>query len=170
MGENGVGKAHVTYFPAFYGEVDLTYEVVNSNGKTYIALYNSLEAFGLLSYNAADKTLDGSFYSAMTEEIFDNVRFCLYDNFYGKWTSEELGMVEFNGFGNYKTGASENYVSTDGTLKIGDKSVDYTLDNGTLKGSFVYDGKTYVIEYDEENGNIKVTSDDTSFTLTRVQE
>lgn len=104
----------------------------------------------------------------------DIVSFCLYDDFGGQWIGEDWGLVEFNGYGLYKLKSilireERNKVLTSavsGSVKIGQKNGSYKLENATMKGTLVYDGATYTIEYNQATDTITVTGV-TSFTLCR---
>lgn len=167
----GYGTAFVAYPSNESAEVEY-HAVSAADGTVSIELYNSDFRFGHLTYSPAEKTLSGSIYSVDDNDLRNNAKFFLYDDFRGEWVSSEAGLeiVNFNGFGNYEDGGSANHMATSGSVTI--KGVDagsYRLVDGTLKGSFEYDGITYAIEYDEVNKLIVVKYTDASSASHTVQ-
>lgn len=168
IGENGYGVANVKYFPTFYGEIQLNYEVSTEGGSEIIILYYGMEEYGRLTFNRGAKTLTGTFYSAVGKTEIKNALFCLYDDYKGVWNNEELGTVEFNGLGNYAVAGSPSNLPVNGNVKINGVSAGaYTLTDGTLTGWFNYNGERYEIEYDELSGVIKAVCGDKEYTLVK---
>lgn len=134
----------------------------NSTG---ILIYTDDSLIGNLIYNESDNTLSGEFFSLYYGYAIRGVIFCLYDDFRGKWVSSELGVVEFNGLGNYNLGGGNtSIIKTSGEVLInGSYAGEYVLDGYNLKGTFtdLVNGKTYAIEYVEATGLIKLTEIET---------
>ena len=151
----GFGTAVIDYGMQ-YGKLTVNYEAVESNGKVSLVLYYYYSVYGRLEYDPALKTLKGSIYLVRSEDLVSNVTFCLYDDFKGTWysSSSDFAKVTFNGRGNYDLNDGVQYGKVTIYANANDaKGVDvkYTLENGTLVGSFTYNEKTYNIEFDEEN-------------------
>ena len=191
INKDGYGLATATYGTVVY---ELTYGVITEGERKSIVLYFNDIEFGKFEYkvvNGDNGTLSGDIYSnrygAMYSEVFDvlfnteenqennknlTVTLCLYDDFCGVWVSEkkDFEFIEFNGLGFYNLTADLTHLSVNGVVKINGVQVgSYTLKDSTLKGSFVNNGVTYEISYDEATGKINVTEKgtegDTDFTL-----
>lgn len=170
IGKNGFGSVHVDY-GTDYSQLDLTYQAdVNADGKVYLTIYNYYDVYGYLTFDEQAYTLTGSFYRADKKAVVDNVRFCLYDDYKGKWSGNGLELT-FNGLGRYDLpGAGTELMKTYGSAIVnGDKTgrVIYTLTD-SVKATFTYDKKTYNLEYDEAADVIYLSIDGgESFMLTR---
>lgn len=170
IGKNGFGIVHVDY-GTDYPQLDLTYQAdVDTDGKVYITIYNYYDVYGYLTFDAQAYTLSGSFYRADKKAVVENVNFCLYDDYKGKWSGDGLEL-SFNGLGRYDLpGAAGGLMKTYGSVTVNGNKTDrviYTLyDN--VKATFTYKNKTYNLEYDEANDVIYLSIDGgESFTLTR---
>ncbi|MGN0818421.1 MAG: hypothetical protein ACI4L9_05560, partial [Candidatus Coproplasma sp.] len=168
IGNKGYGIAYVDY-ETLGSPIEMTYEINTYGGVDYIYLYNGDVNYGVLSYNTLNYTLNGSIYSYAVDGMVTSAVFCLTDDFKGVWISSELNAIEFNGFGLYDLGASSESFSikTYGTVKIGGKTVTYKLDNSTMTGSFVLNGITYNISYDDGLGVVNVNTASGSFVMKR---
>lgn len=162
----GYGAASVN-FGSFYGKYELTYSATASdNGNTvHILLYFEDAQFGDLVFDADNKTLVGSIFYPKTSTLSLYSIFCLYDAYKGVWENEELGTIEFNGFGNYSLKGTSDMIAVSGSVKINGTSVSYTLDAFTLKGSFTLNGVEYETEFDEVNNVIILTADGVTYVL-----
>ncbi|MGM9637662.1 MAG: hypothetical protein ACI3YK_06730 [Eubacteriales bacterium] len=164
IGESGVGTARVEYLydngtVEFY---NLTYSLDNLIPGV-ICIYYDMDVFGYLSYVPGSDILNATIYVGPLASFMQNVSLCREDEYMGQWISEKDGLtqLEFNGFGSY---ASGNRLGLSGIVEIDGHSVPYTLDEATLSGSFVYNGKIYLISYDETKSAL-ILSDGGSSTV-----
>lgn len=125
---------------------DMIYAIDEMDGNT-ICLYYDQEVFGYLTYLPARGVLRAMMYVGTMNSFMDNVRLHREDEYVGSWIGEraDLPMLEFNGKGSYS-----------GTITVGGQTVPYTLDEATLSGSFVLNGKSYRMTYSEADGSITV--------------
>jgi hypothetical protein len=164
LGKNGYGNATVD-FGNSYEKYAVTYEA-GADG-TILLFYGS-SAFGALKYSAADRTLSGSMYSAFTDTIKNDMKLFLYDGFKGYWVSNDTDFpsVEFNGLGNYDLEGSQNHLAVKGNVRIdGVDAGAYSVENGTLDGSFVFGGVEYALAYNEIADTVTVTGNDKTVVL-----
>lgn len=126
---------------------DMIYAIDEMDSNT-ICLYYDEEVFGYLTYLPEEGVLRAMMYVGTMNSFMDNVRLHREDEYVGTWIGErnDLPTLEFNGKGSYS-----------GTVTAGGKTVPYTLDEATLSGSFVLDGKTYRMTYSETDGSITVS-------------
>lgn len=157
IGESGEGTARVEYLyengtVEFY---DLTYSMDNLIPGV-ICIYYDMDVFGYLSYVPSSDTLNATIYVGPLAVFMQNVSLCREDEFKGQWISEKDGLtqLEFNGFGSYEAGGR---TGLSGVVTIDGHSVSYSLDEATLSGSFVYNGKIYLISYDETKSALILT-------------
>ena len=151
IGLNGYGNAHVKYPTGT--EYELTYECSVENEVKYVWIYYRDSVFGELVYKADNLTLTGTLNG-------QSVRFTVYDEFLGKWLSDDTDIeyVEFNGNGFYQLSGEGNAVSVRGTVRInGKQRVYYSINRKTMVGSFTYNSVDYTFTYNETTGIITVT-------------
>lgn len=177
--KDGTGKAVLSY-ETLPEDLNVTYHVLhdNADNKDYVYIYMNDDLLGMLYFEPSDLTLRGMIYSYAEDAMIYSltvgsgddsktyypVRFCLYDEFYGEWLGENWGSVEFDGFGSYAIdglviGGDVINTAVSGSVTINGKSVQYKLDNATMSGSFVFEGVTYTISYNEERDVIEIKSD-----------
>ncbi len=170
IGAEGYGTALVDY--GAYGSYEVNYAAVDYSGVIVLELYENDFLLATLEYCANDNTLNGTIYS-IYKTIYEGTatyryeaKFALYDAFKGEWISDELETVVFDGFGYYDLKGTSAYLAIKSTVKInGEAAGSYTLVNGTLTGSFTYEGIEYNIRYDEANDIIVVTYEGGTFNL-----
>ncbi len=156
IGKNGYGEAKVD-FGSSYPEYDVTYEA-KADGT--ISLFYGSSAFGTLKYSATDKTLSGSMFSAFTDTVKTDMKLFLYDGFKGYWVSNDTDFlsVEFNGLGNYNAEGNESHLAVRGNVIVcGENAGKYSIENGTLVGSFTFKGTDYALAYDEKQETVTIT-------------
>ena len=158
VGTAGYGVAYVVYGSGS-NSFEMNYEIVDNRGTPSLVFYYGDVVYGELVFSAENGTLTGLFYSIYNGVVRDDVLFCLMDDLQGVWVSTELGTVEFNGLGSYSLAGNAVYARTEGKVKINGRTVgNYKLENGTMSGSFTYNGVKYIVEYNEETKNIDVKS------------
>ena len=54
-----------------------------------------------------------------------------------------------------------------GTVKIGNVTVNYKLDNSLMQGKFEFGGKEYSLSYDEAADTVTLSDGTETYTLTR---
>lgn len=169
----GYGEA-VADYGSYYGSITLAYHAVTAaDGTVTIELYNGDYRYGVMVYIPAEKTLTGSIMTAANSTssqaiMVENVKLFLYDDFKGSWVSSSAGfeLVNFNGLGNYDMSGNDSHLGVSGTITInGTNAGRYELINGKLEGSFVYNGTTYTLVYDEESKLIRITGDSSTAVL-----
>ncbi len=164
IGLDGYGEVYVSLMR---GEpVTMTYE---TDGASYVYIYDKDVLFGRLSYSQAKGTLEGVMYVSDSAGNMSEVMFCLYDEFYGDWTCENelFKNVRFNGLGIYDIAGTSNYTRVRGTVKIGNVTVNYKLDNSLMQGKFEFGGKEYLLSYDEAADTVTLSYGTETYTLTR---
>ena len=144
-----------------------TYQLFYAMEYGRITLYNGAIVFGYLNYDLKTHTLVAYLYDS-NQSIIDEVNayvFYNYDAFKGEWVSahETFGEIEFNGFGAYEVGL----IGMEGKLTIGGETVDYKLDNNTFNGSFIYNEKTFNIQYNPITGTLTILDNGTSTNFER---
>lgn len=160
LDKDGVGVAKITY--KNYTEsgkelneiYDLTYTAdVYADGNLFF-FYDG-EGYGALTYNVTSGTFSGQMYS-MSADMMSSCTLYRLDEYEGEWIGDHsiFSIVNFNGKGSY---AINGAISTEGTLTIDGQKVPYALDEFTLSGYFVYEGKVYDIVLDEAIGMIKIS-------------
>ena len=171
LNEAGAGTATITYTDGY--SYELLYET--SENASYVCLYQLQDSddltykvvYGYFTYNALDHALSITTfnpYDMETETGYTSHTLRIVDEYVGEWISEDelFALIEFNGAGNYY-----DQLFTSGTLKIGDETVAYTLDDQTLRGSFTYQGVAYVLTFDEETQTVKITAGSAETVLER---
>lgn len=186
IGEDGTGDAVIDY-ETLPGNIDAKYHVAyNEEDDTeYVYIYDGDELLGMLYFEPEDLTLHGMIYSYRDEEIIYSVadgnttyypvRFCLYDEMYGEWLSEELGAVSFDGFGTYDMnglviGNTTINTAVFGSVTIGKDRVQYKLDEEFMSGSFTYKSVVYNVSYDEIADVINVTANGNKYAFVRPDD
>lgn len=158
----GYGDAVINY-GASYGNLRVGYHAItNAQGAIELELYNYDYRYGSLIYTPAEKTLRGNVIASDGVGAIGNATFYLYDDYKGSWVSNDgdLYLLNFNGWGNYDVhGAADLNVS--GTISITNEQAvevkgSYTLKNGTLEGTFTYNGVVYNLFYIESTNLIRV--------------
>lgn len=167
---NGYGLAQIRFVTNTNGRVrneiyELSYAqdmLIEGN----IVLFYEGEYYGSLAYDENNGVLQGSIYS-LAESDMMNIRFYRVDEYQGEWISTDgtFSVVDFNGYGVYSILGD---VALNGTISIGDTTVNYRLDDFSLSGTFTYGGKLYSITLDE--GRNIITIDEGSIELIRKDE
>lgn len=156
INQNGVGKANVVYSDG--SSLELVYEA--SETENYVCLYLphdvyvKNELFGYFTYDLITNTLTAYLTDANSESGYSAISLFVQDDYNGEWicNAPEFTNVEFdfNGFGLY---AHLPYVGMEGTITLIENGkrtvVPYTLD-AALQGKFAYNGKLYLMSYDED--------------------
>lgn len=166
IGENGIGKATAVYSDG--SSLDLVYEA--SETENYVCLYlphdvyvkNDL--FGYFTHDIITNTLTAYLTDANSESGFTAISLFVQDDYNGEWicNAPEFTNVEFdfNGFGLY---GHLPYVGMEGTITLIENGkrtvVPYTLD-AALQGKFAYNGKLYLMSYDEDEKVVILNSAD----------
>ena len=156
IGESGIGKATAVYSDG--SSLDLVYEA--SETENYVCLYlphdvyvkNDL--FGYFTHDVITNTLTAYLSDTNSESGFTAISLFVQDDYNGEWicNAPEFTNVEFdfNGFGLY---GHLPYVGMEGTITLIENGkrtvVPYTLD-AALQGKFAYNGKLYLMSYDED--------------------
>ena len=169
--ETGAGTATLAYQDGYAYE--LLYET--SENASYVCLYQLQNAetitykviYGYFTYQANGNVLSLTTYNpydTQSETGYTSHTLRLVDEYVGEWISEDslFSLIEFNGAGNYYDALTKS-----GTLKIGDETVAYTLQDNTLQGRFTYHDVEYTLTFDEENQTVKIAADDTETSLKR---
>lgn len=174
IGEDGVGEADIEFL--YTGEIyALTYErMAGSSSK--VLFFSDGIIFGSASFNKNIDMLEASLYTSASATITDGFTFLHFDKYNGEWVSnsELFDILDFNGFGNYEityqliTGETGDIK---GAVNINGEQVPYQLTNdGTLNGTFVYEGVTYTFSYDNATQTVRVTIDGEEETFVRKDE
>lgn len=173
LNKDGFGNASLIYDNGY--SYTLIYEPSETAG--YVCLYlvesqTMSEAvtynkypFGYCSYNASAHSLSAVLFDPFNvENSYSSFTLTLIDEYEGNWISEDelLGLLTFNGAGNYY-----NNFSQSGWITIGEDEVVYTLNNLTLQGQFTYKNNDYTILLNEENQTVTVTCGQTTVILQR---
>lgn len=142
---DGQGIARIEYMYAdgiveFY---DLVY-ALDEKDSSRICLYYMGDVFGFMNYNAKNDCLSSTIYVGPMATFMTNVNLIPVDDYLGQWIGQIQGMPTLSFDGN-------------GKLTIGDQQISYMLENGTLNGSFFYNGTVYQIAYNEDDGSIIIT-------------
>lgn len=151
IGKDGIGSAHIAYeySNGIIEKYELNYAFDELDADT-VCLYYEGSVFGYASYLPARGTLNATVYVGPLSSFMQNVDLKYRDEYVGDWVGELDGFpqISFDGCGGYL-----------GELTVNGQSVPYTLDGGTLSGSFAYGGRVYLISYDEASGCISVSGE-----------
>lgn len=164
---NGQGIARVEYLYAdgvieFY---DMIY-ALDGKDPDRICLYyradtngdgipdGNYEAFGYLNYRPESDRLYATIYVGPMGTFMSNVNLIPVDNYVGEWIGQIAGLPVLKFDGN-------------GKLTIGQQELTYTLENGTLYGSFYYNGTVYQIAYNEHDDTMTILYNDQEATYYR---
>lgn len=154
IGQSGRGEGTFVY--ADGSLFSFEYEPTEVDG--YVALYIDGVLYGYFSFYRAYNAISAVLYNPL-DLTADFTSFVLYptDAFDGEWISnnEEFEDIEFNGKGFFSSmygGGNSGNVTINGE-KV---RVAYTLQNSTMVGEFIYQGKVYTITYDEINNIVRL--------------
>lgn len=149
IGKNGQGSAHIDFLHAngTLESYDLVCAIDEMRADT-LCLYIDGEVFGYLTYQPERDCLRSMLYVGTQNSFMDNVSLQRLDEYRGEWIadSETMPEVKFDGLGAYG-----------GTVTVGTETAPYTLDRATLSGSFVLNGKVYLLAYRESDGAAVLT-------------
>ena len=160
IGKDGFGNATVDYGDGTLYE--LVYEASETDG--YVCLYWAHDVyvkdalFGYFTYDRATNTLLATLSDANNLETgYTQGNLFVVDDYIGEWISdaEEFQNVEFTFNGNGLYGFLYGYDGMEGELTLRNIETDkvtsltYTLDS-SLKGRFSYNGKVWLMQYDED--------------------
>lgn len=170
----GDGKGVVTFVHDEDGvkmrevyELVYTHDTLTSNG---ILLYYQGELFGMLSFNSARGSLEGTIYSSDIGDYIDLEVF-RYDEYKGDWYGVDneplFSIINFNGYGNYSFNTS---IPLSGKLLINGDAVEYSLNDFTLSGTFMYKDLGYTISYDEESSLVTIAYNGINYSFTQSDE
>lgn len=150
---DGYGNARIEYLyeEGLVEGYDLIY-AIDELYSDRICLYYGEEIFGYLDFAPAANKFNATIYVGSMGTFMSNVWMTVVDDYKGEWIGEIDGMpaLNFNGNGSYDNGR----------LTIGKDEVPYKLTEGTLNGSFSYNGVNYALSYNEEDGTITLTYGD----------
>ena len=160
INEAGFGNATIAYTDGY--SYELLYET--SENASYVCLYqlqNSGELtykviYGYFTYDEPNHTLSITAFNPYdTNTGYTSHSLQIVDEYVGEWISENelFALIEFNGAGNYY----DEFLKG-GALKIGNETVEYTLDNQTLNGTFTYHGVEYTLTFDEDNQTVNISA------------
>jgi hypothetical protein len=166
IGQNGIGKATAVYSDG--SSLELVYEA--SETENYVCLYIPHttyvkdELFGYFTHDMITNTLTSYLSDSAIESGFTAISLFVQDDYNGEWicNAPEFTNVEFdfNGFGLY---GHLPYVGMEGTITLIENGrrtvVPYTLD-AALQGKFAYNGKLYLMSYDEDEKVVILNSAD----------
>lgn len=150
-----------------YYDIIYTHDTLSSDG---ILLFYEGEIFGMLSFNTVKGSLKGSIYSTEIGDYVDLEVF-RYDEYLGDWLvlgdDPIFSIVSFNGYGCYTFNSS---IPLNGIIVIDGEEVEYTLNNYTLSGTFIYNGNVYAISYSEETKLVSISSNGNNYVLSQKDE
>ncbi len=160
--ENGTGRAVLTQ-----GELISNFVYEKAETKDYLVLYYphstyvKNDLFGYFYYDVHAHALVATLYDANNMDTgYTQYAFRVLDEYYGEWVTDEPALKNaeliFDGNGLYAhLGQVGKLTVIDGENRT---ELDYTL-NSLLEGTFVYDGATYTLAYDEDAGKIRISAE-----------
>lgn len=158
---NGLNKQGTGTGTLYYEGGNL-YEIVyaaDTAYEGYITLYQSGDVAGILALDQSSDMAVAQIYIESLSDFVAGAAFYRNDDYAGEWVSESelFAQIAFNGLGSYENGS----------LTVGEDTVRYILENSTPDGSFVLNGVTYRISYDETTGKATVTGGGNTVVLER---
>lgn len=177
IGQDGFGDAVLDYGDGM--SYNLVYEVSETNG--YVCLYwphdkyTKDALFGYFVYDTATNTLIATLTDSnnLTTGYTQGNLFVI-DDYQGEWICDvdAFKNIEFTFNGNGLYGFLYGYNGMEGELVLLNLTTNeetvltYTLDS-TLKGHFAYEGRRYVMEYNEDEKAVVLTAEGVNAQLQR---